>query len=298
MKPFRITVPATSANLGAGFDSIGLAINQYLTIHAISHPSWEIEHVSSHLPAVEACTDHFIYQIAKQTADAYDAVLPPCHLTIKSDIPLTRGLGSSASAIIAGIELANQLCELDLSSETKLMIAQQIEGHPDNVAPALYGGLVLAVLLGERIETFQMTQLPLEAVLSIPATELPTKDARKVLPDSYPRSIATKASAISSLMVAALLNHDFSTAGNLMEHDLFHEPYRSKLIPCYDGIRSEAKQLGAFSTVISGAGPTLISFVPTGTAEQIAATLGHSFSDFQIKPVQIDTQGLNVELIG
>src|SRR5690625_7133219 len=110
MTMFTITVPASSANIGPGFDSVGMAINRYLTLQVNDSNHWQFEHLSSFLPTNVDYNDHFIYQVANKVANQFQKKLPPCKVYVKSEIPLARGLGSSASAVVAGIELANQLC--------------------------------------------------------------------------------------------------------------------------------------------------------------------------------------------
>ncbi|MBM7713096.1 homoserine kinase [Siminovitchia sp. FSL H7-0308] len=295
MNCLTITVPASSANIGPGFDSAGMALNRYLTLHVTPNEEWIFEHRSLHLPQAPPAEDHFIFNIAKQMAEQFNANLPPCNIMVESDIPLARGMGSSASAVVAGIELANQVCQLELSASEKLRWATKFEGHPDNVAPALLGGLVITAMLSEdRIEFFQTTNIDLDLVLYIPDFELKTEAARKVLPEQFSRNNATAASSIGNMMVAALVAGDYQLAGRMMEADLFHEPYRASLIPNYAEIRREAKNLGAYGTVISGAGPTLISFAPKGGGQTIVDHLQTMFSDHSVQLVKLDNEGLRV----
>src|SRR5690625_3642198 len=189
MKKCTIIVPASSANIGPGFDSLGMAINRYLTLEVSKQPHWEFEQRSPFLPAFTSYEEHFIYQVALQVATTYQRVLPPCKVVVDSDIPLARGLGSSASAVIAGIELANQCCRLALTMEDKVQLATEIEGHPDNVTPALIGGFVITAKTNpEQIEYLKTPPLDLDIVLSIPTTELKTDDSRHVLPAKFTRS--------------------------------------------------------------------------------------------------------------
>lgn len=295
MSRFMIKVPATSANNGPGFDSTGLAVSRYLTLEVEESVQWEFIHNSSYLPSNPSYENHFIYHVAKKTATLYDKELSPCKVTVSSDIPLARGLGSSASAVVAGIELANQLCHLSLTPETKLRLATNIEGHPDNVAPALFGGLIISVQFeNKEVESIQIPHLDLDLVVYIPDVELKTKDARSVLPEVFNRSEATAASGICNLMVAALLQKNYELAGKMMEKDLFHEPYRAKLIPNYNQIKHEAKNLGAYGTVISGAGPTMISFVPKGKGYYVAAEMKVMLNSYEVECLQIDYTGLQV----
>ena len=141
----RITVPATSANVGPGFDSVGIAVSKYLTIDVLeTQENWWIEHdLGEEIPSNE---ENLLLQTALQVASD----LPPHRLKMTSEVPLARGLGSSSSVIVAGIELANQLGKLSLSDEDKLEIATKIEGHPDNVAPAIFGNLVVASYVDQQ----------------------------------------------------------------------------------------------------------------------------------------------------
>lgn len=294
MNDLVITVPASSANIGPGFDSIGMAVQRYLTLNVSRADKWSFEHRSACLPEDSHYENHYIYQIAKQVAARFDKVLSPCHVIVQSDIPLARGLGSSSSAVIAGLELANQLCSLNLSTAEKLKLATDIEGHPDNVAPALLGGLVVTASAGE-VEYVRLAELGIDIVLYIPTVELKTEAARQVLPDTFSRTDATQASSVCNVMIGALLTEDYQLAGRMMEADVFHEPYRAKLIPNYEWIKQDAKVLGAYGTVISGAGPTLMSFVPKGKGKEIAQIIQSALPHYEVASLKMDTVGLHVQ---
>jgi len=295
MKRFTISVSASSANIGPGFDSAGLALNRYLTLEVVRQEKWEIKQDPHFLPPITHYEDHFIYKTAKQIAEQHNEALPACKVNIKSTIPLARGLGSSASAVLAGIELANQLCDFALSKEQKLMYATKVEGHPDNVAPVLFGGIVISAATDHGIDYIELPALDLDIVVYIPDVELQTDAARSVLPNHFSRKDAAAASGISNLMIASLVAKDYALAGKMMEQDLFHEPYRAALIPNYQAIKSEAKKYGAFGTVISGAGPTMISFVPKGEGYAIAAQMKAGFPAYEVAALNIDHNGLQVK---
>lgn len=296
MKLFTITIPASTANIGPGFDSMGMALERYLTLTVFEHHSWELKHCSPFLPKEVSYEKHFIYQVASEVAKRYEKTLPACKVIIESHIPLARGLGSSASAVVAGIELANQLCELSLNKREKLALATQIEGHPDNVAPSLLGGLVItASPKNGEIDYLIVDRLEVDLVLYIPNVELKTNDARKVLPAVLSSEYAASASGISNLMITALLLKDYPLAGKMMEEDQFHEPFRAKLIPSYDKIKAEARKKGAYGTVISGAGPSMISFVPYKKGPDIAKQMASVLSDYEVTSLKIDYSGIQVE---
>lgn len=293
---FTISVPASSANIGPGFDSAGVAVSRYLTIQVTDAEKWTFTHTNSLIPAVRHYADHFIYKVAKQVADWNHCTLPPCHVTMTTEIPLARGLGSSASAIVAGIELTNQLCKLHLSEREKLDYAVKIEGHPDNVAACLLGGFVVTVKMGEEATYKKLPAIDTDIVVYIPNFELKTEDARKVLPKEFQMKDAATASGVSNLMISALLTGDYELAGKMMESDLFHESYRAKLIPNYFDIRSNARKLGAYGTVISGAGPTMISFVPNGKGKKIAEEMQSKLPDYEVAALDLDESGLQVKV--
>ncbi|MGM8364934.1 homoserine kinase [Virgibacillus sp. W0181] len=296
MSHFMISVPASSANIGPGFDSAGIAVSHYLKLHVIEQEFlWEFQHQSPILPPNPIATEHYIYQVAKKVADWYDKTLPPCKVIAESEIPLARGLGSSASAIIAGIELANQMLELNLSTEEKLQYAVDIEGHPDNVAPCLFGGFVITVMIGDEVKYKKLPAIDTDLVIYIPNYEVKTEDARKVLPESFSIKDATRASGISNLMIAALMSKDYELAGQMMEKDMFHEQYRAKLIPEYNQIKQAAREMGAYGTVISGSGPTMISFVPKGKGDFIAKQMKENHATLEIKALALDQVGLQVK---
>lgn len=291
---FKISVPASSANVGPGFDSAGIALSRYLTLTVKKANEWEFVHSTSIVPKVDHYKNHYIYRVATKIAEAYKCILPACHITMHSEIPLARGLGSSASAIVASIELANQLCQLQLSEKEKLELAVEIEGHPDNVAAALLGSFVVSVKMGDETSYKKLPGLHMDLVIYIPSFELKTEDSRKVLPKQFRMQDAATASGVSNLMISSLLTGDYKLAGKMMESDLFHESYRAKLIPNYYELRSRARELGAYGTVISGAGPTMISFVPKGDGEKIASEMRTMFNDYDIDAVAIDEKGLEV----
>ncbi|MFD1336836.1 homoserine kinase [Oceanobacillus iheyensis] len=293
MTPFGISVPASSGNVGPGFDSTGLALGLYLHLHVEGANSIQFYSDGESTPT----ENHFIWNIAENIANKHGIRLPACKVQETNEIPLARGLGSSASAIVAGIELANQLGNLHLTPEQKLQYGTEIEGHPDNVAPSIYGGLVISTVLEKEIEHIQLRDINVDIVAYIPNIELKTSVSRNCLPDSYNRDYAAKASAISNLTIAALYSKDYKLAGKLMEEDLFHEPFRSELIPNFAYIREEAKKYGAFGTILSGAGPTMLSIIPKGngpTLQNNMSTLS-LLADYQVKYIPIDYQGISIQ---
>jgi homoserine kinase len=291
LKSFSIKVPASTANLGPGFDSVGLALSLYLTLDVEQSVKWEFTSPSPFLEGLPTDESHFIYRIAKHVSDRYKRTLPPCKVKMLSDIPLARGLGSSATAIVAGIELADQLGGLRLSIQEKLLIATELEGHPDNVGASLYGGLVIGSYAQNEVQLLSFKDLPFELVAFIPGNTLLTKESRQVLPEQLPFNVAVEASSFANLLIAALISRDWRMVGEMMEKDLFHQPYRKKLISNYEQISNMAKVNGAFGVALSGAGPTLLAFVEKGRGQNLLAVAEQSFTDLQTMLLSIDKQG-------
>lgn len=251
----QIKVPASSANFGPGFDSIGVAISLYLTIDVLEETDhWVVDHDLGDLPRDEK--NMIVASALKIKPD-----LAPRHLRVESDIPLAHGLGSSSSAIVGGIELADKLGGMHLAPHEKIELASQLEGHPDNVAPTILGSLVVGCKVNGHFTAVKAPVPPFAMIAYIPAYNLKTSDARAVLPKELSFKDAVQASAVANTAVAALFAQDYEKAGELMEADLFHERYRSKLVPELEIIRNVGHSHGAVATYLSGAGPTVMSLV-------------------------------------
>lgn len=284
----RIKVPATTANLGPGFDSCGLALSLYLELDVTPADTWFIEHQLGDGIPTDASN------LIIETALALAPHIQPQHLVMRCDIPSTRGLGSSAAAIVAGIELANQLGELKLSSEEKMRIATNIEGHPDNVAPAVFGGLVIAVQLGEETRYTRHNFPNCDIVAFIPQTELATTLSRSVLPEELPYGTAVKASAISNVMLSSLLSGDLKQMGEMMAQDLFHEHYRKSLVPQLELLRERVKTFDAYGCCLSGAGPTVLILSQPEQTAALMADLKSFDSTANLIHLNVDTVGIQV----
>ncbi|MCP3762845.1 homoserine kinase [Domibacillus sp. A3M-37] len=286
-----LKVPASTANLGPGFDSIGLAFSLYLTVDVKQAEEWAFSHESALLAGLPEDDRHLIAIVAKKTASLRGIEMPPIEAVLKSDIPLARGLGSSAAAIAAGIEIADRFADLKLTDEEKLNIGDQFEGHPDNIGASLFGGMVCGVSLGETAELLTLPTPEVDLIAIVPPYELKTEDARKVLPDSFDRKDAVLGSAVSNMLVAAFMQHDYETAGRMMERDVFHEPYRAALIKEFLLARELAHTHGAYATVISGAGPTVLTLAPRGKGKVIAAAYRDQFTDCDVLQLNVESNG-------
>ena len=286
----KIIVPATSANVGPGFDSVGVAVTKYLEIQVCEErEEWMIEHqLGKWIPRDER---NLLLKIALQIVPD----LQPRRLKMISDIPLARGLGSSSSVIVAGIELANQLANLQLSNTEKLNLATKIEGHPDNVAPAIYGNLTISSYVNGEVSTV-VTKFPEVSLIAyIPNYELRTKDSRGVLPKELSYQEAVAASSIANVAIAALMKGDMVVAGQAIESDRFHEHFRQGLIKEFPKIKMMAKENGAYATYLSGAGPTVMILVPKERSNTLKEKIEEQQFKGQVFELQVDCKGVRVE---
>ena len=286
----KIIVPATSANVGPGFDSVGIAVTRYLTIEVLEPAdAWFIEHdLGAGIPTDEK-------NLLLSTALSISTDMQPHRIKMTSEVPLARGLGSSSSVIVAGIELANQLANLQLSDAEKLRIATEIEGHPDNVAPAIFGNMVIASYIGEDVQYVTADFPSCDLVAFVPSYQLKTSDSRNVLPKEWSYKEAVAASSVANVAIAALLKGDLETAGRSIELDHFHERYRQSLVKEFPQVKEVAHQHNAYATYLSGAGPTIMNLLAPEHVASFVAALAALGLDGQIFQLKIDTFGVRVE---
>jgi homoserine kinase len=264
--PFRILVPATTANLGPGFDCLGMALSLYneVEVTPLDAPpdSTDIVEIegegASELPRDDR--NMIVYGMHRIFARA--GVNPrPFRLRTINHIPMMSGLGSSSAAIVGGLIAGNELIQHPFTRDDLLTLATEMEGHPDNVGPALLGGLIVAVATASMPVITQVDVPPLQAVVVTPDFRVATDEARRILPPMLSRHDAIFNIGRAALVVQALSRGDFDLLGRAMD-DRLHQPYRKHLIKGYDDVVSAAKEAGASAVVISGSGPTLLAFAP------------------------------------
>lgn len=284
MRAVRVQVPATTANLGPGYDCLGLALGLHneVTLARADEPGVAIEGEGAETLPRDAT--HLVLGAAQAAADAAGERLPTLELRQVNRIPLARGMGSSSAAIVGGIVGANELLGLGLSERRMLEIAAAVEGHPDNVAPALLGGLtVCCTLEGERarshgevlVERLEVAQ-GLSCVVAIPDFEVATHDARRVLPGTIDHADGVFNLCRVGLIVAALVSGDFEVLGEAMR-DRLHQPYRAHLVPGMDEAIAAALEAGAHGAALSGSGPTVAAFV-SERGEEVGAAMVNAFA--------------------
>lgn len=285
----KIRVPATSANLGPGFDSCGIALSQYLTIEIGPETrTWQIDHqLGSKIPSDER-------NLLIKTALDLAPNLKPHQLTMISDIPIARGLGSSSSVVVAGIELANRLGNLGMTPQQKVAYATKVEGHPDNVAPAICGDFVVASYNNDEVNFVEHTFPDCDVIAFIPNHELLTSESRAVLPKEMSYRDAVQASSIGNVMIAAILNGNLPLAGKMMERDILHESHRQHLVPHLKKIRAFCKTYGGYGSFLSGAGPTVLVLTPSENTEKLVAVLQDFDPEALIDVLSIEREGVQI----
>jgi len=269
-----VQAPATTANLGPGFDSLGLALDlcNEIELALADETTVEVEgEGADRLPRNDA---HLVLRSARTLADEHGVKAPGWRLRQRNAIPLARGLGSSSAAIVAGLVAADALFELGLSREDLLEVAAKIEGHPDNVAPALYGGLTVCCA-NERLCCLPLPPPDLKVVVAIPDFEVSTEAARKVMPREIPHGDGVHNVAHVAMTLAAFLDgrYEFLACGML---DKLHEPYRAHLVPGFERVREAALRSGAYGVCLSGSGPTVAAFADH-YEKDIAAVMCQTF---------------------
>lgn len=265
-----VKVPATTANLGAGFDCIGVALdfeNEFVFSLSENNTSFRVEGEGADKITLDE--NNLLYQSFLYYYQQLNLTPPSVNITIKINVPLARGLGSSATAIIAGLLGANYFSPQSLSHAQLLEMAIALEGHPDNVVPALLGNCILSV--GEK-GNWQFVPIQchekIKFVVGIPDFELSTESARKVLPPHLTYSQAVYNIAHLGLLVKALETGNEDWLKEALQ-DKLHQPYRKGLIKGYDDIYQQVMLNGAYGMVISGAGPTLLALTSHDCQEPV-----------------------------
>jgi len=277
-----LRVPASSANLGPGFDALGLALSLYLECRFRKSPRLSIEAEGRDADAISTGEDNLIWQTALAVARDMRMTMPPIDLRIHNEIPLGKGLGSSAAALTAGVVIADQLLDLRWKPLRILDEAARLEGHPDNVAACVLGSIVASAIdSGGVARTVRLNMPPNFGVgVVVPDFMLPTSHARSVLPDCYPRAEAIFNVQRAALLVAALATGSTSAFPAALE-DKFHQPYRAALVPGLEDIL-KLRAPGLLGCALSGAGPSILVFFERGyepvcdLVRQVFALHGHA----------------------
>jgi len=263
----KVRVPASSANLGPGFDALGLALEIYLTCRFSPADRLTIVARGRDADCISTSDDNLIWQTALNVARDVGGILPPITLEIENDIPIGKGLGSSAAALTAGVVIADHLLGLHWKPHRILDEAAQIEGHPDNVSACVLGSIVASALDSGGVARAVRLELPpaYDLAVVVPDFVLPTSEARAVLPDSYSKQDAIFNVQRSALLIAALATGTTSAFPAALE-DRLHQPYRYRLVPGLEEM-VKLRAPGLLGCALSGAGSSVLVFYEKGHAE-------------------------------
>jgi len=297
----RVTVPATSANLGPGFDVLGLALNIYNSF-TLEETEGGLEIEASKPEGLDLPADerNLFFKAVKRLFDEADYKYEGLRITIDTEVPLGRGLGSSSTAIVGGVMAANEVSGAGLSRDELFSLASEIEGHPDNVGPAIFGGFTISYRSGkdQRIIAHKPAE-NLKPVLLIPGATLETKKARGVLPGSVAMADAVFNISRSSLLVFAILLGKPDLLRDAMD-DRLHQPYRAPLIPGLTEMIKEISGIDGVGVALSGAGPSLLCIIDRFDEQRICDHLVELAGDnnwgYEVRPVEFDLEGTRVRL--
>ncbi len=294
----KVRVPGTSANCGPGFDCLGVACTIYNELELKLVPEERLEINITGDGAENIPTDErnivwrSIQKLLKRAGkeDEYKGAIINMH----NGVPLSRGLGSSATAIVGGLKAANEFLGNPFTRRDLLQMATEIEGHPDNVAPAIFGGFTISIVRNDKPECFcLMPKLKMKLVVAVPDFFLPTKAARAVLPKEVPMQDAVYNIGRAAMLTAALCKGNKSFLRSVFD-DALHQPYRAKLIPGMYDVFKAAREAGALGASMSGAGPCLIAFTAENP-EAVGDAMVDAFAKHDVKAIyhvfDIDSQG-------
>jgi len=297
----RIRIPATSANLGPGFDCLGLALQLHNTITVERDRPFGITLTGTYRDGIPADESNLVWQTMCHLWKVLDFPIPSVALTFENHIPPARGLGSSSAAIVGGLVAANVLAGSPYTKIELLQVANDLEGHPDNVTPALYGGVTLSVPAKDSIIPRVLAQTPnLKAVVVIPDTLLNTEKARGILPPNVSRKEAVFNISHVGLLIEAFIREDYSLLREGM-CDVLHQKQRAALLPGLLETIESALTAGAYGAALSGSGPTLIALSHENSLKPVSLSMITKLEQYGVTAqafvLEIDSFGATSSII-
>jgi homoserine kinase len=270
-----VSVPATTANLGPGFDVFGLALEMRstYTVEVLSpEEKWSVHFEGTGADVLNEKGFKFVSEVMGYFERAESVHLPPLRINVHTGIPLTRGLGSSASAIVGLLSCFEVLMNEHFDTGKVLKYAIAIEGHPDNVTASLVGGFTIAA--SDRSDVAYMKVVPqnLKVIVTVPSSFLSTKKARACLPDMYSRRDAVFNIGRASMLSACIFSGNYDLLSFAL-HDRLHERYREKLVTGFHEVSRAADRAGAYGSFLSGAGPSIAALADPAKAEKVAKAM-------------------------
>jgi homoserine kinase len=298
-REITVRVPASTANLGPGFDTLGMALGLYNRVRvAETSGPVSVEVDGEGQGTLETGADNLVYRAISRLYQEVGQEPPALRIRLQTAIPVSRGLGSSSTAIVGGLVAANALLGEPLTREQVLALAVEMEGHPDNVTPALLGGFQVTSLTEDGLIHLRIpTPSGLRAVVCVPAAAVSTADARRVLPQSYSRADAVFNVSRATLLVAAMLTGHTEVLRAAMQ-DRIHQPYRAALIPGFEAALQGALNAGAVGACLSGSGSTMLALTcgnEAAVGEAMVAAVRAADTDARWLALDVDEEGAVVE---
>jgi homoserine kinase len=285
-RPLHLRLPATSANLGPGFDALGLAMALYLTIDAKVGDSFQIDATGRNADLCAKLEDNLILTTYIDVLATTGRLAPALHLRLDNEIPLGMGCGSSAAALLAGVLLANHFGDLNWSSRQILQEACRREGHPDNVAACYLGGMTASAISKDQVVTATCgDKLTWSLLLALPSTSLATEKARALLPSSYSSEDVVANIQSTALLVAAFAQNRGDLLRTAMQ-DRIHQPYRMEACPLLSLLLPLTETPGVLGVALSGAGPSVLLIVESSAAPALLAVIRQAAGDTGLEIVQ------------
>lgn len=298
---FHVKVPATSANLGPGFDCMGLALKLYNNFQAEESDTLEFILKGTYTHNIPTDERNLLWRTACRLWKKIDYTPRSLKITLDSSVPPARGLGSSSTAVVGGLMIANAVAGNPFDRFELLKLASEIEGHPDNVSPAICGGVTLTVMTKDILIPRSLAKAPkFKSVVVIPDILVETEKARKILPSSVSRADVIFNASRVGLLVDAFINEDYPLLA-VATQDKIHQNQRASLIPGMSEALSAAVQAGAYGAALSGSGPTLIAFCPYGDEDNVAETMKDVLKKHSLNSVSmaldVDSEGAVITTI-
>ena len=298
---FRLKVPATSANLGPGFDCMGLALKLYNYVTVEENDQLVIELGGDYTDNIPTNERNLLWKSACLFWKKIGCQPQPLRISLENYVPPARGLGSSSTAVVGGLMIANAFAGFPLDRFELLKVANEIEGHPDNVTPAIYGGITLTVMLENSVVPRILAKKPkFKTVVVIPDILVETEKARKILPLEIPRQDVIFNTSRVGLLVDALINEEYDLL-SIATQDRIHQNQRASLIPGMPEALEAALSAGAYGAALSGSGPTLLAFCPEGAEQIIADKMTEALTAQSLQSrsliLEVDSEGAVIEKV-
>ncbi|HBC96189.1 MAG TPA: homoserine kinase [Clostridium sp.] len=299
MTKIRVRIPATTANMGPGFDTLGMALRLYNEIE-VEEIDGQTEIYNGGLKSEKDFKDNLIYESIVKTMDEQKYPYRGFKINVvRCDIPICRGLGSSSACIVGGIAAANAIMGNRMNLEDMIDLAVKIEGHPDNVVPAALGGMLVSLKAGGKVKYSRVT-VPdeLKFAAMIPSFQINTDFSRKVLPNTYLKEDCIFNISRSAMLISALYNSEFDKL-RICFGDKVHQPYRKNLIKNSEAIFKRSRELGSIGEFISGSGSTLMAVLDKNTDEFVESMKGfldELEDNWNVILLEPDLEGVKIDI--